>query len=246
MSQKVLIIGANGMLGGYLKKEFGSSSQVLSWDISEIDITKREMVFEKIQKEDPDVIINSAAFNAVDKAEEEEGEKMAFAINATGPKNLAEVAKKIGAIFVTYTSDYVFSGEKKDGYREEDETHPINKYGLSKAEGEKMVKEVGGSYYIIRTSKLFGKEGKGENVKKSFLSIMKELSEKMSEIKVVDEELSCFTYTKDLAEVSKFLVFGNYPSGVYHVVNEGPLTWFGCAKEFFSQLNKKISSAHLT
>jgi len=240
MPYKVIIIGAKGMLGKELVREFKTDCEVLAWDMQEIYITNREMVMKKIKKEDPDVVINSAAYNAVDKAEEDEGYEVAYKVNALGPENLAEASKKVGAIFATYTSDYVFDGKKKEGYKEDEKVLPISKYGLSKVEGEKRVQSFGGDYYIIRTSKLFGKEGEGENVKKSFITVMRELAEKMPEIKVVDEEVSCFTYTKDLAEATKFLLLGNYPPGIYHIVNGGPCTWFGCAKMLFEKLNKKV------
>ncbi len=240
MPYKVLIVGAKGMLGQYLVEEFKTDCEVLAWDMAEIDITNREMVFEKIKQEDPDIVINSAAYNAVDKAESEEGYAMAYKVNALGPKYLAEVSKEVGAIFATYTSDYVFSGEKKEGYKEDDPTSPINKYGQSKTEGEKMVQAVGGDCYIIRTSKLFGKEGEGENVKKSFISLMQDLSLKLPELKVVDEEMSCFTYTKDLSQATKFLLLGNYPTGIYHLTNQDPCTWYGCAQTLFEILGKKM------
>ncbi len=240
---KTLIIGAKGMLGHYLNRVYDEAKhEVHCWDFEEIDITKREEVFEKIKKLDPDFIINAAAYNAVDKAEEPEEFKKAKAVNCEGPKNLAEIAKEINAVFATYTSDYVFAGDKPEGYSEKDSTDPINNYGISKAMGEKAVTEVGGNFFIIRTSKLFGKEGDSPQAKKSFVSLMRELGETKPEIMAVDEEMSCFTYTKDLAYATRFLLESNKESGIYHLVNEGPCTWYGCAKKIFEILgNNKIS-----
>lgn len=239
---KTLIVGAKGMLGHYLEKVYEEAGhEVHCWDFEEIDITKREEVFEKIKKLDPDFVINAAAYNAVDKAEEPGEFEKAKAVNCGGPRNLAAVAKEIGATFATYSSDYVFAGDKAEGYSEDDPTDPINNYGISKALGEKAVAEVGGEFFILRTSKLFGKEGNSPQAKKSFVSIMRELGETKPEIMAVDEEMSCFTYTKDLAYATRFLLESNQKPGIYHLVNEGPCTWYGCAKKIFEILgNDKV------
>lgn len=215
-------------------------NQVYAWDFEDIDITDKESVNKKIKKVDPDVVINAAAYNAVDKAEEPEGFRIAMAVNAEGPKHLAEACKEIGAVFATYSSDYVFRGDKEAGYQEEDKPDPISKYGQSKLVGEKNVQKVGGRFFIIRTQKLFGREGTGKEVKKSFVDTMIELSKKLPELKVVDEELSCFTYTPDLAKATRFLLEGNFPPGIYHITNSEPCTWYQCAKSIFKILERKV------
>jgi len=240
--KKVIIIGAKGMLGQDLVKVFQESGryEMVAWDMDNLDITKRDEAFAKLKEIGPDIVINSAAYNAVDKAEEPEGFELAMAVNALGPKNLAEYCKENNIVFVTYSSDYVFRGDKKEGYRENDIPNPVSKYGQTKYEGEKNVQIVGGNYYLIRTAKLFGKEGAGQNVKKSFADTMIELSEKMPELKVVDEEWSCFTYTPDLAEATLILIEENKPFGIYHITNSEPCTWYGYAKTLFEILGKKV------
>lgn len=242
MSKKVIIVGAKGMLGQDLVKIYKQDKnyQVFAWDMEDINITDKEAVYRKIKEISPNFVINAAAYNAVDKAEEEDGFKAALKVNAEGPENLAEACKEVQAIFATYSSDYVFRGDKKEGYREDDEPDPVSKYGLSKYEGEKKIQMVGGKYYIIRTSKLFGRIGTGENVKKSFVETMIELAEKLPELKVVDEEVSCFTYTPDLAQATKSLLEENYESGIYHIVNGDPCAWYECAKSIFEILGKDI------
>jgi len=239
---KVLIIGAKGMLGQDLLKvlQENGNYEVITWDFENLDITKRDEVFSKLKAAGPDIVINSAAYNAVDKAEESEGFETAMAVNALGPKNLAEYCKDNNILFVTYSTDYVFRGDKKEGYREDDQPDPVSKYGQSKAEGENNVQAVGGNYYLIRTSKLFGKEGTGRNVKKSFADTMIELSEKMPELKAVDEEWSCFTYTPDLAEATLVLIEEKRPFGIYHITNSEPCTWYGFAKTLFEILGKDV------
>ncbi len=240
---KTLIVGAKGMLGHYLGQVYEEAGhEVHRWDYEEIDITKRDEVIEKIKELDPDFVINSAAYNAVDKAEEPEEFEKAKAVNCEGPRNLAEASKAVGATFATYSSDYVFAGDRPECYSETDSTDPINNYGISKVLGEKAVTEVGGNFFVIRTSKLFGKEGDSPQAKKSFVSIMRELGETKPEIMAVNEEMSCFTYTKDLAYATRFLLESNRDPGIYHLVNEGPYTWYGCAKKIFEILgNDKVA-----
>lgn len=229
MAYKVIIIGAKGMLGQDLVKTYqeDKTSRVYAWDLEDIDITDKKKIFTKIKIVDPNVVINAPAYNAVDKAEEDEKNyQITLAVNAVGPENLAAVCREVNATFATFSTDYVFRGDRKEGYKENDKPDPISKYGLSKYEGERKTQAIGGDYFIIRTSKLFGREGTGQNVKKSFIDVMRELGEKLPELKVVDEEISCFTYTPDLAKATRFLLEGNYPSGIYHITNGEPCTWY--------------------
>lgn len=226
--KKALIIGAKGMLGQELASVFsaGSKYDVLAWDREEIDITDKAQLKKKIIPQRPDIIINAAAYNAVDKAEEDEAEfDLAKKLNSESPQNLAQMAKKIDAIFVQYVTDYLFDGEKGE-YTEKDETSPISNYGISKARGEKNVQKVGGRYYLIRISKLFGNPGQSDAAKKSFFEIMLRLAKEKDELKVIDDEKSCFTYVPDLAKATKELVEDGYEYGIYHLINEGPVTWY--------------------
>ncbi|MFO7807061.1 MAG: dTDP-4-dehydrorhamnose reductase [Candidatus Moraniibacteriota bacterium] len=233
--KKVLILGAKGMLGSELMKKFQKNGdyEVAGWDVEDLDIGNKKEVFEKIKNQEPQIIINTAAYNSVDKAEESEEEfHKALNVNAEGPKNLAEIAREIDAVFVQYVSDYIFDGEKGE-YSEEDLPNPISNYGKSKAKGEKMAQEVGGKYYLIRTSKIFGKSANHEGAKKSFFEIMLNLAKEKEELKLIDSEKSCFTYAPDLAQATKDLIENGYNFGVYHIVNEGAATWYEGVKELF-------------
>ena len=225
--KKVLVIGAKGMLGGEIVWQFSQDEnyEVLAWDFEEIDITDAESAKEKIKQEKPEVIINCAAYNNVDEAESAEGFQKALALNAEAPKTLAKIAKEMDAIFVQYVTDYIFDG-KRGEYTEDDEKSPISKYGESKALGEDNVREIGGKYYLIRVSKLFGLPGESENAKKSFFETMLNLAKDKKELKVIDSERSCFTYVPDLAKATKDLIEKNYDFGIYHLVNEGAVTWY--------------------
>lgn len=233
--KKVLIIGSRGMLGSELVRMFGKNKDytVVGWDFDDIDITNKSAVKKKIAGEKPNIIINAAAYNAVDKAEESEKEfEKAKKVNGEGPKFLAQTAKENDAMFVQYVTDYLFDG-KKGEYTEEDRPCPISNYGVSKAIGEKNVREIRGKFYLIRTSKLFGNPAQSENSKKSFFEIMFDLAKEKKEIKAIDSERSCFTYVPDLAKATKQLVEKEYRYGIYHLVNEGVATWYEGALELF-------------
>ncbi|MBI5621569.1 dTDP-4-dehydrorhamnose reductase [Candidatus Falkowbacteria bacterium] len=228
--QKILLIGAKGMLGQYLAKTFAEDDLYL-WDRDEIDITKPEVVKAKISELRPQVIINAAAYNDVDGTETQPA--AAELVNGYGPGFLARAAEAVEAILVHYSSDYVFDGEKEEGYTESDQPNPISRYGASKYLGERAVRENCQKYYLIRLSRLFGSRGIGQGVKMSFVDKMLELAETRNQLEVVDEELSCPTYARDLAEYTRALLGSGEPWGVYHGANSGGCTWYQFAQEIF-------------
>lgn len=232
---KILLTGAEGMLGGYIAKVFKDAGhEVIETDREELDITNRDQVLLKVKELAPNLIINTAAYNFVDKVEESEFYSIAYAINAEGPRNLAEAAKSIGISFLHYSTDYVFAGDKIEGYTEYDVPSPISKYGETKLAGERLVQEVGGDYYICRLSKIFGAPGRSENSKESFVALMLRLAKKMPELKIVHEEVGSPSYCLDIAETTLNLVTSGTEPGIYHIVNEGGgVTWFDFADEIF-------------
>jgi len=251
---KILLLGARGNLGGQLKKVF-AEHDVIPWDREEIDITDKTLIIKKIVDLKPDVVINAAAYNAVDKCEEDEAEyELAERINGDAPGYIAQGVLKAGSILIHYSSDYVFGGDIKDeddikrmeeagGFKEDDDTAPINKYGETKLLGEKNIISLSGKglkWYIIRTSKLFGQLGDSAGAKPSFFDLMQKLGETRQELDVVDEEVSCFTYTTDLAQATKDLLDERAGFGIYHFINEGAMTWHMGAKIMFSMLEKNI------
>ena len=264
-AKKILIIGANGMLGQALVDVFGNDKdyEMVAWDLEDIDVTKEKEVTEKIAKLKPVIIVNAAGYNAVDKCEEDKKEyELAKKLNGKAPGYLAEVAKKIKAVFVTYSSDYVFNGEPdisepegcthscatcglhqgfvpEIGFAEDAKTGPISKYGKTKVLGEKAVTKVGGKNYIIRISKLFGKPGKSDRAKRSFFDVMMEAGKNNKSVKVVDEEISCFTYAPDLAKKTKEIIEAEKPYGIYHVTNGDSCTWYEAVLELYAQAKIK-------
>lgn len=225
---KVLILGSHGMLGQELVKVF-SNNEVIAWDREDLDITDQMQVFQKIVELRPDIILNSAAYNAVDKAEEEKD--LTFAVNADAVKYLAQVSNEIGAIFVHYGTDYVFEGIERGGYKEGDAKNPQSIYAQSKAKGEEYLREIGGKYYLIRLSRLFGKPGIGDGSKKSFVDMILNLAKEKKELEVINEELSSPTYAPDLAKITKELIDQKHPFGIYHGANSGACTWYELAGE---------------
>lgn len=243
---KVLITGSTGMLGKDLVTEFTKNNhEVIATEKQQLDITHIVEVLNFVREHKPEVIINAAAYNFVDKVEDHDGYGIAFAVNANGPKNLAMAAKDLDIPFIHFSSDYVFSGNKTEGYTEEDAPSPISRYGDTKLHGEKLIQEVGGKYYICRLSKLFGLPGTSDVSKASFVSIMIKLAKEKDSLQIVDSETGCPSYTPDIAEAVHQLLVQEFEPGIYHLINEGGgVTWYEFAQEIFkiAGLNPKVEA----
>ncbi len=235
---KVLILGSRGNLGSQLIPVFSNDYEVIAWDRDEIDVTDFKQLEKSVRAVEPDIIINAVAYNAVDKCEESEAEQeKARDINGRAVRKLAHIALELEALLVHYVSDYIFDGDNKEGYQEDAIPMPICKYGITKLLGEQAILSLADErlkYYLIRSSKLFGPRGKSEAAKPSFFDIMLKLSKEKDEIDVVNAELSCFTYTPDLAVATLKLIEDMKPFGIYHITNTGPATWYEAAKEMFA------------
>ncbi len=218
---RVVIIGANGMLGQALAKEFPNATGL---DLPAIDIANYDSVDKVLGELKPDLVINAAAYTAVDDCEEKF--ELANKVNGQGPGNLAKKCKELDAVLVHYSTDYIFNGTKQDGYNEEfNEIDPINKYGESKALGEKLIKENTDKYYILRIAWLYGPDGK------NFVDTMIELSAKHPELKVVNDQTGSPTYTIDVAKRTREALDQSF--GIYHATNSGQATWFEFTQEIF-------------
>ena len=233
---KILITGSKGMLGSDIVKEF-KNFDLYSFDKDELDITKTEEINKTLQKIKPDIVINCAAYTDVDGSESDK--EIALEINADSVKNLAQACRKINSVFVHFSTDYVFDGSNKNGYRENGKKNPVSYYGYTKSLGEDYIRQELKNYYIIRTSWLFGKKGR------NFIeAIIKKSKEK--EIKVVNDQTGSPTYTKDLAKAVKELITKNYDYGIYHITNSGYCTWFDFAKEILKQKKSNAKVAPIT
>lgn len=236
MRKKVLITGADGSLGQELARVFWDAGYaVVAANREKVDITDRDSVSVCVRDVRPALIVNAAAYNGVDKAEEPSEYAIATAVNADGPRFLAESARDAGIPFVHFSTDYVFGGDKLGGYQENDRPDPINAYGRTKAAGEKAVMETRGRWYVCRVSRIFGRIGVSKSSKMTFMQMMRKLAAEKPELKVVDEEYGMPTSARDIAQATLRLVEEEYPGGVYHLVNEGqPVTWFQFAEEIFA------------
>ena len=229
---KVLVTGANGMLGKDLCPILEDTGMfVIETDINNLDITDDEMALSVIEQTHPDMVIHCAAYTNVDKAEEDY--ETAEKINILGTENVAKACAKLNIPIVYISTDYVFDGTKTTPYTPQDDTKPLNNYGLTKLRGEEMVKKYCEKYYIARTSWLYGHHGK------NFVETMIGLAGKNNELKVVDDQVGCPTWTVELANgILKLL---SQPYGTYHVCGSGQTSWFGFAKEIFKQANININ-----
>lgn len=228
---KVLVTGANGMLGQDLCPYLENiGMMVIPTDYDTMDITNLEQTQEVIKKVHPDLIIHCAAYTNVDKAEEDI--ENATKLNVLGARNVAISAQKINATMVYISTDYIFDGTKNSPYLPTDIPNPINNYGLTKYKGELEVINNCKKHYIARTSWLYGIHGK------NFVETMISLADK-DELNVVDDQIGCPTWTIEL--VQGILKILNKPYGIYHVCGTGSTSWYGFAKEIFEQLNLNVN-----
>ncbi len=232
MIMKYLITGKNGQLAqAFIRRFEEQSAHFDAPDESRLDITNGAAVDEAVAACRPDVIINCAAYNLVDKAEQERNK--VFAVNALGPQHLAQAAGRQGAVLVHFGSDYVFDGTKENGlYTEDDPVHPLNEYGRSKRSGEDLVRESTGDHLIFRLSWVFGKG------KQNFIHKLTEWAKTSEYIKIACDEFSVPTYTDTVVSVTlKALEQG--VTGLYHMTNSGFCSRYEWATIVFRQLGIK-------
>lgn len=268
MAQKVLILGSQGMLGQELVLSFQSDPdfEVTGWDQEDLDVTDFQALRSHITSLKPDIIVNAVGYNAVDACEQDEAEyQNALLLNRDVPKELSAIADATGALLVHYSTDYVFDGDQENlksgscggsccggnchggfaGYTEDALPNPLSRYGETKLAGEESVRQTK-HFYLIRLSKLFGKPAQSKVGKKSFFQVMLELSKTQPEIKAVHEEMSCFTYAPDLAAATKALIEDEAEFGVYHLPNEGAMTWYEAVKELYREAHVEIPVVPVT
>lgn len=222
--KKILVTGAKGMLGQDLcpmLKDAGFI--VIETDAHNMDITNFNQSEYVIKYYNPDYVIHCAAYTNVDKAETDS--KIAFAINETGTKNLAKICAESDIPIVYISTDYVFKGDAKEPYKTTDKREPVGIYGKSKAKGEEAVENYCSKYYIVRTSWLYGHKGK------NFVETMIDLAQKMPELKVVDDQIGCPTWTMELINGILSLIKNENPYGIYHICGSGQTSWYNFAKE---------------
>lgn len=237
--KKVLLIGADGMLGGELKERLEKKYEVYGTTIETLDITDKEAVIKKAKEVKPDYIINCAAYTNVDGCEV--NKELAMAVNGQAVLNIAEAAKKEGAIFIHVSTDYVFSGNLSiDKYYTEDmEPAPVSSYGKTKLVGEENAKKAE-KYYILRTAWLYGIRGK------NFVKTMLRLSKDHDIISVVNDQHGSPTSTTTLCSIIEQIMEKKPEYGIYHSTNEGFTTWYDFTKKIFRYANIKTEVRPIT
>ena len=228
---KVLVTGYTGQLGYDVVKELQKRNiECIGTMRKDFSLTDTEKMKSFVENYRPDAVIHCAAYTAVDNAEDEP--ELCRAVNTDATRELAQICKEINAKMIYISTDYVFDGTKKTPYTPEDDTRPLNKYGLTKLRGEEEVKKYCEKYYIARTSWLYGHHGN------NFVETMLKLAAENKEIKVVDDQIGCPTWTVELANgILKLL---SMPYGTYHVCGSGSTSWYGFAREIFEQSGLKV------
>lgn len=235
---KILVTGVSGQLGFDVVREGNKCGfEIYGTRSKELDITNKENVCEYVNKVKPDVIVHCAAYTAVDKAEDYKED--CYDVNTNGTKYLAEAAKQIDAKFIYISTDYVFDGLGDAPFTEADIPNPIGQYGITKFEGEMVVRSILEKYFIVRVSWVFGLNGN------NFIKTMLRLSETREELNVVGDQFGSPTYTVDLSHLLLQMV-QTEKYGIYHASNEGFCSWAEFSQEIFNQANKTVKVHSIT
>lgn len=231
---KYLVTGAHGQLGQELQKLLQQRGlSFVALDSHQLDITDRTAVLSVFATEQPDVVLQAAAYTRVDLAEDE-GRVINWQVNVEGTKNIADAAKQYGSKLIAVSTDYVFDGFNNGEYQETDAVNPQNAYGRAKLAGELAVTESGADAYIVRTSWVFGEFGN------NFVYTMQRLAENHPKLTVVNDQFGRPTWTRTLAEFMLHLVAVDAEYGIYHLSNDKTATWFDFAKEILKNVPVRI------
>jgi dTDP-4-dehydrorhamnose reductase len=244
---KIVIVGRNGQLAWEATQRFQGLGEIICLGRPEFDLLDLNGVREEIRRIKPTVIVNAAAYTAVDQAESES--EAAMKINSQAPAAMAEEAKRLGALFITYSTDYVFDGKSATPYSETNPTAPLNVYGASKLSGERAVEAVGGNHLIFRTSWVYGARGK------NFLKTILKLATERPELRIVDDQVGAPTWSRDLADATRKIIeqivskieseniligeaLGDR-RGIYHMTATGSVSWCGFAAAILEEMRKR-------
>lgn len=238
MKPAILLIGTNGQVGRELNQVLPGIGEVTALDRQRLDLTRPEEIRRAIQAFRPSVIVNAAAYTAVDKAESEE--PLARAINAEAPAVMAEEAKKAGAALVHYSTDYVFDGLKRSPYREDDPPNPQNAYGRTKLEGERAIQSSGAAHLIFRTAWVYSTEGR------NFLLTILRLATQREELRIVRDQMGAPTLAGEIAAATARVLaqavahenssrYLENVSGIYHLTAGGETSWSDFTKAILEE-----------
>jgi len=234
----IFLTGAEGQVGFELRRSLSAWGEVVAVDIGDLDLRDERAVRQQIRRIGPDLIVNPAAYTAVDQAEHEPD--AAHAVNGRAPGVLAQEAARLNIPIVHYSTDYVFDGRKRSPYQESDPPNPQTVYGRSKLAGERAVAKSGARHVILRLSWVYGLRGH------NFLRTMLRLGREKKEIQVVDDQAGAPAWSQSIAEASALIArqvteSSDAPTGVYHLPAAGATTWFDYARTIFELAGKHLS-----
>lgn len=242
---RILLLGAGGQLGRELRRSFAAAGDLICPDRKSLNLEDETNLRQVVRSVEPQIILNAAAYTAVDRAESEP--ELAMAVNARAPRVLAEEALRHRALLVHYSTDYVFDGSKNGPWLENDRTNPLNVYGASKLAGEDAIRTVGGNHLIFRTSWVYGPHGN------NFLLTMLRLGHERDLLRVVDDQIGAPTSSIEIADTTRLILDGIFSgrfgeaegwSGLYHLTCGGSISWCGFAREIFA-LSKERADGHI-
>lgn len=247
---RVLLTGSDGQVGWELRRTLAPLGEVVALDRQGMDLANPDSIRRVVRAYEPHLIVNAAAYTAVDKAEEEAA--LAMAVNATAPGVLAEEARRCGAALIHYSTDYVFDGSKPAPYLETDAPNPLNVYGRSKLAGERAIERSGVAYLILRTSWVYGSRGR------NFLLTMMRLAKERDSLQVVSDQVGAPTWSRDIAEATAQILMGasattaaegwlkSAPHGIYHLTAGGETTWHGFAEAILHSMHSNTRLTAVT
>lgn len=236
MNPRILLIGSSGQVGVELQRSFAGFGEIVACSRNALDLTSEASIRSAVERAEPDVILNAAAYTAVDRAESEP--ELAYAVNARAPQILAEEAALRSSLLVHYSTDYVFDGSKASPWTEEDPVNPLNTYGASKLAGEEAIRREDGRYLIFRTSWVYGPHGK------NFLFTMLRLGRERDQLSIVDDQRGAPTTSTAIADATRTVVDGVLAgrfgppekwAGLYHMTCGGQVSWYGFAQAIFAR-----------
>ncbi len=243
--RRILLTGKNGQIGWELQRTLATLGEVVAVDRNDMDLTNPDAIRKVSRETKPAMIVNAAAYTAVDEAESKPD--LAMAVNGTAPGILAEEAKGLGATVVHYSTDYVFDGDKQTPYTEEDVPNPLSVYGRSKFAGEQAIQAVGVPHLIFRTSWVYGMHRKN-----FFLTILR-LAREKEELRIVDDQIGAPTWCRAIAEATARILaqlgrtegFRDH-GGTYHLTAAGQTSWHGFAEAIVQAAGEHLSSERST